>query len=116
MNVKELDHMSKLKWPTVDAKNLNKNTLIKKWKSLSLIKSNKDKNARVLISNSITSSINNGMRIFSRHSKKTLKLLDHLKIDTLKKSNKTDNLLKKNFHLTLNSLQVYWISKSNKLN
>jgi hypothetical protein len=106
MNVKELDNTLKLKWPTLDAKNSNKNTLIKKWKSLSLIRSNKDKNVSKLILNSITSLINNGMRIFSRHSKKTLKLLDRLKIDTLKKLNKIDKLWKRNFLLTLNSLQL----------
>ena len=116
MNVKELDNTSKLKWPTLDVRNLNKNTLIKKWKSLSLTKNNKDKNANKLISSNITSLINNGMRIFSRHSKKMLKLLDHLRIDILKKLNKTGNLSRKNFHLTSNSLQIYWTSKSNKLN
>ena len=116
MNVKEPDNTSKLKWPTLDVRNLNKNILIKKWKSLSLTKNNKDKNVNKLISSNITSLINNGMRIFSRHSKKMLKLLDHLGIDIPKKLSKTDNLLRKSFHLTSNSHQIYWTSKSNKLN
>ena len=114
MNVKELDNTSRLKWPTIDATNWNKNTSIKKWKSLSSTKNHRDKIAKQLISSNITSSINNGTRIFSRHSKKMLKLLDHLRIDTLKKSNKTDKPWKKSFHWTSNSPQLYWTSKSNK--
>ena len=107
--------MLKPKWPTIDATNWNKNTSIKKWKSSSSTKSHRDKTVKPLTSSSITSSINNGTRIFSRHSKKMLKHLDHLRTDILKKSNKTDRHLKKNFHLTSNSPQLYWTSKSNKL-
>ena len=114
MNVKEQDNTSKLKWPTTDATNWNKNTSIKKWKNLSSTKSLRDKIANQLTSSNITSSINNGTRIFSRHSERMLKLLDHLRIDTLKKSSKTDKLLRKSFHWISSSLQLYWTNKSNK--
>ena len=106
MNVKEQETMLKLKWPTIDAMNWNKNTSIKKWKSLSSTKNHRDKIAKQLISSSIMSSINNGTRIFSRHSKKMHKLLDHLRTDILKKLNKTDKHLKKSFRLTSNSPQL----------
>jgi hypothetical protein len=43
-----------------------------------------------------------------------LKLLDHLRTDTLKKSSKTDKLLRKSFHWISSSLQLYWTNKSNK--
>ena len=115
-NAKEQDSMLKLKWHILDAKNWNKNTTMERWRNLSLIKNNKDKSVKMLILSNIMSLINNGMRIFSRHSKKMHRLLDLLRIDILRKLSKIDKLLKRSFHLTSSFLQDYWISKSNKHN
>jgi len=71
--------------------------MIKSFRNWCSINNSNARNVNKLTSNNIMSSINSGMKIFFKPSKKMLKLLVHLKIDIHKKLKLTVKLLRKSF-------------------
>jgi len=107
--------MSKLRWLKKDLRNSNSNIMSKNFRNWFSTKLSKKRSVSKLIFNNINSSTSNGMRTFSKPSKKTPKPLDPLKIDTPKKSSKTDKFLTRSFHWLSNLVPNYLISKRCKL-
>ena len=112
-NVKVLGNTSKLKWHRIVWMSSSKNTMIKSSRSSSSINSSNARNVNKRILNNIMSLISSGTRIFSKHNKKMLKLLVHLKIDIHKKLKLTARPWRKSFHFHSSLVQNCWTNKSN---
>ena len=68
------------------------------------IRPSKEKNVNKHTSSNIRNSMSNGIKIFFKPRKKTLKLSESSKIDTLRSSRPTGKPSRNSYHLHLNSL------------
>lgn len=105
----------RLKWLKRDWRSSNTNTTSKSCKNLFSTRPSKRRSANKLTSNSTSNSTSNGTRTFSRPNKRMPKLLAPLKIDTPKKSNRTDKFLKKSCLSNSNTAASSSISNRCKL-
>lgn len=86
------------KWPKTESPSSRNKISKENTKNLSSIRRNKERSARMPILSNIKSLTSSGTRIFYKHRRRMLKHLVSLRIDTLKKSNRTDNSLRRSCH------------------
>ena len=96
-------NMSRLKWPKTELLNSRARTSIEDTRNSSSTRPSKERNVSKLTSNNIKNSTNNGMRISSKPKRKMLKPSVSWKIDTLKRSKRTDRFWRRSFHWHSNS-------------
>ena len=101
----------RLKWLKRDWRSSNTNTTSKSCKNSFSTRPSKKRSANKLTSNSTSNLTSNGTKIFFKHSKKTHKPLVPWKIDTPKRSSRTDKFWRKSCHFNSNTAASSQISK-----